>query len=274
MKAALICVTLGNNFKKLSVTLNSIYKNSNYPYHLFLIDNASYGETLNLYQRDDLPNTTLVRNPKNIWWGGGINQGIRLALDDDVEYIFFLNDDIELPAGWLIHFSNILSRHREIGAIGPISSSPSNWQGYDNVRRNYPQLRLPALEHVARQDLEGMNTAIRAQGLPINYIEGMLAFFCTGFRREAVEKAGFLDSDFFPLMCGDDNAYCMEIKKNGYKLALTPGLYVMHHSGASVNAIDIETRRYQKAEAARLLKMKYPEYYGPMVDQAMTAGQK
>lgn len=77
-----ICVTYGDNWEKLSVTLDSVYRNSDQPYHLFIIDNASKGETLGLHHRENLPHTTLIRNPKNLWWGGGINQGIRLALPE------------------------------------------------------------------------------------------------------------------------------------------------------------------------------------------------
>ena len=116
-----------------------------------------------------------------------------------------------------------------------------------------------------RLDLEGMNKAIRDQGGKYCYIKGMLAFFCTGFRREVIEKAGYLDPDFFPLMCGDDNAYCMEVEKAGYKLALALNVYVLHHAGHSVNTIDDTVRKKQKATAAYLLQQKYPEYYGPML---------
>ena len=265
MKSALICVTYGDNWAKLALTLNSIYANTDEPFHLFLIDNASRGQTLSLYGMENLPGTTLVRNPTNIWWGGGINQGLRLALHDDFEYIFFLNDDIEVPRGWLGRFTKILSAQPEIGAVGPLNSSVRDWQGYDKVRRNYRQLNLRPLDDIDRLDLEAMDAAVQTQGKSWCYIKGMLAFFCTGFRRQAVEKAGYLDPDFFPLMCGDDNAYCMEIEKAGYQLALALNLYVLHHAGCSVNAIDDDTRKKQKATAAFLLQQKYPDYYGPML---------
>jgi GT2 family glycosyltransferase len=213
---------------------------------------------------DDLPNTTIVRNPENIWWGGGINQGIKLALNDEFEYIFFLNDDIEVPPGWLVHFTGILNEHREVGAIGPLNSSRRDWQGYDNVRHYHPELNLLSLDYIDRQDISAMNKAIRSQQKRWCYVDGMLAFFCAGFRREVVEKAGYLDPDFFPLMCGDDNAYCREIINAGYKLALSLEIYVKHHSGYSVNTTAIETRKDQKATAVHLLKQKYPEYYGRM----------
>ena len=268
-RTALICVTYGENWQPLSLALDSIYRNTQSPYHLFLVDNASGGRTLDLYQRTDLRHTTLIRNPENQWWGGGINQGIRLAVADDFEYFFFLNDDIQVPAGWLERMTSILTEHQEVGAVGPLNSSRRDWQGYDNVRHNHKYIGLPSAEGLDRMDLEGMNGLLRRQRPRWCFIEGMLAFFCTGFRRSAIEAAGYLDPDFFELMCGDDNAYCMEIRKAGFKLALSLDTYIVHHSGTSVGAIEEGKRRDQKRAAALLLKQKYPDVYGPMVSKVL-----
>lgn len=273
-RSALICVTYGENWPKLSRTLDSIYRNTQRPFHLFLVDNASTGRTLDLYKRTDLPNTTLIRNPENVWWGGGINQGLRLAIADDFEYFFFLNDDIEVPTGWLARLTGILAASPDVGAVGPLNSSVRDWQGYDNVRQRHKATGLPPAHEKDRLDLEGMNALLQQHPQRWCYIDGMLAFFCTGFKRPAVQSAGYLDPDFFELMCGDDNAYCMEIRKAGFKLALALDTYVLHHSGYSVSAYGEETRRAQKQKAALLLKQKYPEYYGPMVARALNPGDE
>lgn len=250
-KAALICVT-HNNWDKLKACLNTIYQNTDYPYHLFLIDNASTDETVGLYGME-LENTTIIRNNKNLWWGGGINQGIKLSKDYD--YVAFLNDDIELPKGWLSNHIEGLQDDK-VGVIGPINSHNRDWQCYDRVRDTFKDLNLPELKNIDRHNLKDMNKEIQALNLYKLYVRGMIAFFCVVFRRDVLEQVGELDEEF--IMGGDDDDYCRRLGEAGYSLTLLLNTYVIHHAGTSLNKMG---NKYRGANMKRL-KEKWPEYYG------------
>ena len=43
----------------------------------------------------------LIANPSNLGFGDGVNQGMRLALEEGAEYVFLSNNDIEFPPGTL-----------------------------------------------------------------------------------------------------------------------------------------------------------------------------
>jgi GT2 family glycosyltransferase len=253
MKVGFICVT-HNSYDKLSKCLNSIYTNSKTDYHLYLIDNNSTDETLNLYKAN-LQRTTIIRNNSNLWWCGGINQGLQLTTDCD--YIFMLNDDIEVPYNWDINHISILECNPKLGAIGALNSNNRDWQGYDNVRfkRN-----LPELGHIDRQDITSMNIELMKLNRAPELTGGMLAFFCTCFPRKVIDDVGMLDTRF--IMGADDDDYARRLQAKGYYLGLLLNTYILHHAGYSINKKGSDFSQKCKQWNIALLKSKYPDFYG------------
>lgn len=252
-RTALICVT-HNNVALLVRCLESILNNTTAPFHLFLVDNASTDQTATLYSQLP-PTATVVRNTTNQWWAGGINQGIRLA-GDNFDRIYFLNDDIEVPKRWLERLNGLLDGNPGVGAIGPLNSNPRDWQCYDRVRGEMGVTSLPPAPEIDRGDLAAMDALVAGRNDPPGIgILGMLAFFCTGFRRETVAKVGLLDEAF--VMGGDDDDYCRRLTAAGYSLALALNTYVLHHGGASLNRMAETARAELKQRNIARLAEKY-----------------
>jgi GT2 family glycosyltransferase len=241
---ALICVTR-NNFKLLDVTLDSILRNTKPgTYDLYIIDNASTDETTSLYGKSLGDHVTVIRNNRNLNWVKAINQG--LDLTHHYRHIGLLNNDIEVSEGWLENMVGILDGNAAVGAVGPVSSNPRDWQCYDRVRDFFPDMSLPELKEISRTDVPGMASKLR--GNPQSrLVGGMLAFFCTILRRSMIDEIGYLDEDFNDLFLGDDDEYCHRLQKAGYKLALATSTYVAHHSGSSSLNIPEFEKRQQKA---------------------------
>ena len=249
-KVGLICVTRSNS-QKLLVTLNSIFRyTSPELYDLFLVDNGSNDETLNIYSLPLPENITIIRSNKNLNWVGGINLGITLT--EGYEYLGFLNDDIEVSPNWLLNLIDLLDSNVDLGAVGPLTSNTRDWQGYERVRETFADLNLPTLDHISRNHVLEMYSAIQENISGLKVV-GMLAFFCTLIRRKVVEKIGLLDPAFSELFLGDDDDYCRRMQAAGFGLALSLRTYVWHASGSSsLNIGDFERR--QKMAADLLLK--------------------
>jgi len=259
-KAALIIVT-HNNWDKLSECLISIYKHTKFPYHIFLIDNASSDHTTILYDKE-YPHMTIVRNEENKWWSGGINQGIDLS--SDYKYVFFLNDDIVVGKNWLINHLVAL-QSPSIAGVGPHNSHPRDSQCYDNaLTKEYGKKYLPLIgEDVNRHDIDEMNNIIYTHNkkhYPNNSylnIIGMLAFFCVGFRREVIEEIGYLDENL--IMGGDDDDYCMRIKEETeLKMAILLDTYVIHNAGSSINKKGEQWKKDTYNKNMAYLRKKWP----------------
>jgi glycosyltransferase involved in cell wall biosynthesis len=114
-RAADLIIPVHNQYRSTRNLLESIYRHTDIPFHIYLIDNASTDETVDLhkiYARD----ITVVRNHIHQSWRGSINQGIRLGASP---YVVFMDNDIEVSQGWLGNLTAFLDTHPRIGAVGP-----------------------------------------------------------------------------------------------------------------------------------------------------------
>jgi len=252
-QAADIIVPVHDQVGRTRKLLDGIYSHTDLPFHLYVIDNASTDATAELdraYTRD----LTLVRNQENRGWCGAINQGIGMG---GSRYVVFMNNDVEVSRHWLGNLVAFLETHPRIGAVGPLASNPRDWQCIDRVRTSM----VPELPRFTTEDLHERNRILRYRFHRAGIlVEGMLAFFCTAFKRRTVELIGPLDESF--VGGGDDDDYCRRLRKAGFVLGLSLETYVLHHSGSTHESVYSEARRRElrKANLARL-KSKHPEYF-------------
>ena len=116
-------------FNETAITkncLDSIDANSDTPYRLILIDNAS-GEEAKSYLEDfarSHNNATLVRNEANLGWVKAVNQGIKLSKSP---YICIMNNDtvVKTP-GWLAKLTAVAEAAGDIGLVNPRFNSKSD----------------------------------------------------------------------------------------------------------------------------------------------------
>jgi GT2 family glycosyltransferase len=104
-----------------------------------VVDNNSADGAADMVARD-FPGAVVVRNPDNRGFARASNQAAQLARG---RYLFFLNNDTEVPVGALRRLLAYAATHPEAGMIGPrLRDSDGNYQiSY----RNRPT--VPALLH-------------------------------------------------------------------------------------------------------------------------------
>jgi GT2 family glycosyltransferase len=219
--AADIIVPVHNQYPYTRALLESIYRHTDVPFRIYLIDNASTDETTDIH-KIYTRNITIVRNRENLGWCGGINQGMEMGSNPSV---VFMSNDVEVSQGWLGNLVAFLGTHPRIGAVGPLDSNPNDWQCVDRVREKI----VAQIPFFLTEDLHERNRILnyhfhRAGIL----IEGVLAFFCTALKRRVVNEVGLLDETFQGV--GDDTGYCRRLRKAGYVLGLSLDTYVLHHS--------------------------------------------
>jgi GT2 family glycosyltransferase len=237
--AADIIVPVHNQYPHTRTLLESIYRYTDLPFRIYLIDNASTDETTDIhkiYTRD----ITIVRNRENLGWCGGINQGIDMGSNP---YVVFTNNSVEVSQGWLGNLLAFLETHPRIGAVGPLNSNPNDWQCVDRVREKM----VAQIPFFLTEDLHERNRILNYHfhGAGI-LIEGELAFFCTALKRRAVAEVGLLETFFQGGR--DDSGYCRRLRKAGYVLGLSLDTYVLHnsctvHAPAYHASVNRESRR-------------------------------
>ena len=151
--AADLIIPVHNQYSYTRNLIEGIYRYSDAPFHIYIIDNASTDETTDLH-KIYTHNITIVRNRENRGWCGGINQGISLGQNP---YVVFMNNDIEVSQGWLGSLTSFLDTHPRIGAVGPLDSSPNDWQCVDRVR----DAIVPQIPNFLTEDLHERNRILK-----------------------------------------------------------------------------------------------------------------
>ncbi len=92
-----IVIPVYNQYSFTRNLIENIYRHSDVPFHIYVIDNASTDETVDIH-KVYTRNITVVHNRRNLGWSGGINQGVELGENPNV---VFINNDVEVSGGWL-----------------------------------------------------------------------------------------------------------------------------------------------------------------------------
>lgn len=82
---------------------------------VILIDNNSPDDTVS-YTKKHLPSVKVIQNTKNLGFGGGNNQGAKLAKG---QYLLLLNPDAFLGQKSLKAIYDIMAKHQDIVSVGP-----------------------------------------------------------------------------------------------------------------------------------------------------------
>lgn len=198
---------------------------------VIVVDNNSVDGSLEMLHQK-FPSVTLIANNDNRGFSKANNQGIRIAKGD---YVLLLNPDTVVEEDTFRKVIAFMDAHPEGGALGVkmIDGSgkflPESKRGlptYDvafykmfGLSRLFPKSKTFGKYHLGYLDEN-----------KINEVEILAGAFML-LRREALEKTGLLDEDFF--MYGEDIDLSYRIQKAGYKNYYFPETRIIHYKGES-----------------------------------------
>lgn len=199
--------------------VESIIRNTGYPYRLIIIDNGSEPETKEYLEglRNDprLPGYVLIRNEENLGYTRATNQGLEIS---DAEYVCLHNNDTIVMKGWLEEMVKVAELSAETGIVNPASNNLGHRRPWYMPLERYAEKR--------REVYSG------------RYIEMATAIgFSYMVKREVINKIGVLREDY-GLGNFEDTEYCIRAGRNGYKSVIAEGAYVWHAENASFDLID------------------------------------
>ena len=123
MTASIMIVTY-NRVELTKQTLECLFENTDYPFNLIFIDNASEDNTIEYLEKfcaDKLGHSEffkgfkIQKNQKNLGIAVGRNQALLLAED---EWLVTLDNDVCMPKGWLTECIDIIKKNPKYGMIG------------------------------------------------------------------------------------------------------------------------------------------------------------
>ncbi|MCI0468846.1 MAG: glycosyltransferase family 2 protein [Nitrospirae bacterium] len=203
----------------------------NMSHEIIVVDNGSTDDSAEYIKRR-FPEVIWVQNNINLGYAKAINQGVEISKGD---FLFLLNNDIELTAdaaGLLIDF---LDKTPDAGAVAPLLFYPD---GRLQIScRRFPTSAAIFLEKLAINRL-GSFRRLRltgdehlAGGVVLQPMASALMV-----KRECWDAVGQMDEGF-PIFFNDVD-WCYRLyKKTEYKIYLCPEAKAVHHEGASVKRL-------------------------------------
>lgn len=196
---------------------------------------------------------------KNFGFVKAVNFCWKKAADMGFDQVVLLNNDTEVPKGWLKRLEAGLKDG--YGIVGAVSSkSDIGWQAVNNLVKNWEFFNVDVVNDYKKQD-KILNEKFKSAIYPVSQ---MVAFFCTLITKEVWQKIGFLSEDY-GIGLGDDDDYCLRARHAGIKIGLALGLCIYHHHRATFKILQEKTgfdyQEEQKKNIA-LFRRKYEPKQG------------
>jgi GT2 family glycosyltransferase len=182
-------------------------------FQVVVVDDGSIDGTAEAVQRN-YPEVTLLYGDGNLWWAGAIALGMQYALDQQAEYIFWLNDDC-LPQGNCLSKMLEFLQERHMAVVGARCLEKSSQAPIPTGCQKRRALTASPEEVLAVEDLSG-------------YLVGMTA--------NITELLGLPDAQKFP-QYGGDAIYTLQASRAKI------GIYILGEAIALVSGKPVQSLR-------------------------------
>jgi len=192
--------------------LESLRASGAMDYEAVVVDNGSSDGSAALIQ-EQWPEAVVIENGRNLGYAGGNNVGLRYALGRGARYVLLLNDDARVGPGMLERLLEAAEEDNTIGAVGPTicyADTPDTvWTAGGAIDWRRGRTWMVGLDE---RDGGQFGTAPRE----VDFISGCVMLL----RREAVERAGWLDERFFVYY--EEAEWCVRARRAGFRIVHVP----------------------------------------------------
>ncbi len=209
----------------LTECLKSLQKQT-LPAEIVVVDNGSLDGSVQLLERE-FPQITLLKNPVNLGFAGGVNTGIRYSLEHDADYIALFNNDAIADKDWLKHLVETL-QHNDHAGIVTSKIMRSDKKHLDSTGDFYS-----AWGTAFPRGRDAEDTG--------QYEKTEIVFGASGgaslYRSEVFRQIGLFDEDFFAYY--EDVDLSFRTRLQGWEILYQPKALVYHEiSGTSSRVHD------------------------------------
>lgn len=244
MKVLSIIVTY-NGIKWIDKCLNSLV-NSTLPVDIVVIDNCSIDGTPDFIQ-SKYPTVRLIKNDVNLYFGKANNLGLRIALNEDYDYAFLLNQDAYIEEKTLEHLVTLHYGNKDYGILSPFHL---NWDG-SKVDHYFLQMANP-------NDCPDFLSDIILNKQRLLYEFKFIHAACWLISKNCMASIGGFDPLFKHY--GEDNDYVNRAKLKGFKVGICPHVKIFHSGYYDTSEkLPSEDQRYYLVKIQTLLELKTPQ---------------
>lgn len=215
------------------------------PEAVIVVDNASDDGSIDaLGQR--FPDVRVLRNSRNLGFGGACNRGLDLARRLGHSFTLLLNQDACLDPDTLGSLLDLAARQPRAATVGCLTlSSTAHSHGQPCLLYNGSWRRwLPTWQHLP--DIGGSAAAAQRHPRQVDYVWGHAMLL----RLEALAEPEPFDPGFF--MYYEDLDLCWRLQQAGWQIWCDSRVIVWHQQSDPARASGSSLRRWQmKAASSR-----------------------
>jgi len=241
-----------NNYSLTVDCLKSLTKQIYSNFEIILVDNGSKNSNYlalkkNLAQFKKSLNIRLIRNNRNLYFGGGSNKAIKLAQGD---YICLLNNDTIVLPDFIEKMVNFLENNSDAGMITPkikfYKDKDYIWNAGAsiNYRKTIVVINRGYLEY---DPLDEKYNDIEQ----IGFAPGTALFI----KRKVIDEIGLMDEIF--LMYHEDPDWNFRAQQRGYKSYYVPTTIVYHNVPTTTDERRVLFNFYFFKRNSNILVWKY-----------------
>jgi GT2 family glycosyltransferase len=225
MKVFVIVVTY-NGSKWVNPCFSSLMQSS-IPLNILAIDNCSVDDTV-LEVKRKFPKVEIVELGKNLGFGKANNIGLQIAVRNNADYIFLLNQDAWVKPDTIEKLIEVGKKNQDFYIISPIHLNGAE-SDYDLMFIS----NLTKQSHNANRNLIKGNYT--SELIEVDFINAALWLLPV----KAVSDIGGFDEIFTHY--GEDNDYAKRVKYFGYKIGICPASKAVHcRNQSKISIFDIE----------------------------------
>ncbi len=237
-------VTLAWNRRDDTLACLDSLAHSTREFRAIVVDNGSTDGTPDVVCAA-FPQVRVMVVGRNLGFAGGMNIGLRCALEAGAEHVLIVNNDTLIDP--LLLDRLLAHAAPDVGALSPLiyyASQPDVIWAAGSARSRW------TLEQVG--DLRGRRD--NGQWPPVverDFVPGCAMLFSS----EALERVGLFDERFF--FYYEDNDWCLRARRAGFRLLLVPQARLWHKVAASSGGSDSPGERYLMALGSVLFFRKH-----------------
>ena len=209
-------ITVNYNQSAITLELLKTLRVISYPnIEIIVVDNASPNDNPDII-KEQYPEVNLIKSEKNLGFSGGNNLGVYEAKG---KYMLFINNDTEVPKGFLEPLVKVLEEKAEVGVVSPkirffFHPDIIQFAGYTPL--NYITMRNHLIGYRQKDDGQYDTPGYT----PFAHGAAMMV------SRKIMEEVGLMADIFF--LYYEEHDWFERIKKAGYKIYYQPESTILH----------------------------------------------
>ncbi len=246
-------VTLNwNGYEDTLELLESLKKISYQNFDVVLVDNGSEGDDVEKLESNYGGFVKVLRNKSNLGFAGGNNEGIKIALQNNADYVLLINNDTVVEPDILHNLIQKFNTDERIGIVAPKINFYAEPQKIWSAGGKISKLRGSAISFSVKR---GKNTSLKDE--LVDFVSGC----CMLIKRNLFSEIGYFDEKYFLYM--EDADYCWRAADAGFKIVCVPQCTILHKvNSSSSDKYQNLPLYYMTRNRLYFAKKLFPKYIG------------